>query len=58
MVVNRMNPSHVDAVFVAGKVRKWRGNLVGIDLARVLRLAQEAREAVMQRAGFHVDLLG
>ena len=58
MVVNRMNPSHVDAVFVAGKVRKWRGNLVGVDLARVLRLAQEAREAVMQRAGFHVDLLG
>ncbi|HEY7299809.1 MAG TPA: amidohydrolase family protein [Xanthobacteraceae bacterium] len=58
MVVNRMNPSHVDAVFIAGKVRKWRGNLVGIDLERVMRLAQEARQAVMQRADFQVDLLG
>jgi cytosine/adenosine deaminase-related metal-dependent hydrolase len=58
MVVNRMNPSHVEAVFIAGKVRKWRGNIVGVDLARVMRLAQEARDAVMQRGGFHVDMLG
>jgi cytosine/adenosine deaminase-related metal-dependent hydrolase len=58
MVVNRMNPSHVDAVFIAGKVRKWRGNLVGVDVSRVMRLAQEAREAVMQRGSFRVDLLG
>ena len=28
-VVNLMNPSHVDTVFIAGKVKKWRGNLVG-----------------------------
>jgi 5-methylthioadenosine/S-adenosylhomocysteine deaminase len=27
-VVNLMNPGNVDTVFVAGKVRKWRGNLV------------------------------
>jgi cytosine/adenosine deaminase-related metal-dependent hydrolase len=58
MVVNRMNPSHVEAVFIAGKVRKWRGSLVDVDLAHIMRLAQEAREAVMQRGGFHVDRLG
>jgi cytosine/adenosine deaminase-related metal-dependent hydrolase len=27
MVVNLMNPSHVDSVFIAGKVKKWRGSL-------------------------------
>ena len=41
-VVNLMNPSHVDTVFIAGKVKKWRGNLVGVDVARVLRLVEEA----------------
>jgi hypothetical protein len=45
-------------VFIAGKVRKWRGNLVGVDAARVRRLAQEARDAVMRRANFRVDMLG
>jgi cytosine/adenosine deaminase-related metal-dependent hydrolase len=58
MVVNHMNPAHVESVFIAGKVRKWRGTMVGVDVPRVLRLAQEARTAVMQRAGFHVDLVG
>jgi cytosine/adenosine deaminase-related metal-dependent hydrolase len=57
-VVNLMGPRHVEAVFIAGKVRKWRGSLVGVDLARVRRLAQEARDAVMQRANVPVNLLG
>jgi 5-methylthioadenosine/S-adenosylhomocysteine deaminase len=57
-VVNVMNPSHVETVFIAGKVKKWRGSLVGIDNARVLRLAEEARDAVVRRAGFKLDLLG
>jgi cytosine/adenosine deaminase-related metal-dependent hydrolase len=57
-VVNLMGPRHVEAVFIAGKVRKWRGSLVGVDLARVRRLAQEARDGVMRRANVPVNLLG
>jgi 5-methylthioadenosine/S-adenosylhomocysteine deaminase len=57
-VVNLMNPSNVDTVFIAGKARKWRGNLVGVDVPRVLRLVAEARDAVVRRSGFKVDLLG
>jgi len=57
-VVNLMNPQHVEAVFIAGKVKKWRGNLVGVDLARVRRLVQEARDAVVRRANVPVNLLG
>jgi 5-methylthioadenosine/S-adenosylhomocysteine deaminase len=57
-VVNLMNPSNVETVFIAGKVKKWRGNLVGIDVARVLRLAEEARDAVLRRADFKMNLLG
>jgi 5-methylthioadenosine/S-adenosylhomocysteine deaminase len=58
VVVNLMNPSNVETVFIAGKVRKWRGNLVDVDLARVLRLAQEARDGVVRRADFKTNLLG
>jgi cytosine/adenosine deaminase-related metal-dependent hydrolase len=58
MVVNLMNPSHVDTVFIAGQVKKWRGDLVGVDVPRVLRLVQEARDAVVRRAGFRMNVLG
>jgi 5-methylthioadenosine/S-adenosylhomocysteine deaminase len=57
-VVNVMNPSHVDTVFIAGKVKKWRGTLVGVDMPRVLRLVAEARDSVVRRAGFRMNLLG
>jgi 5-methylthioadenosine/S-adenosylhomocysteine deaminase len=58
VVVNFMNPSHIEAVFIAGKVKKWRGNLVGVDQARVAKLVQDSRDAVMRRANYKIDLLG
>ncbi len=58
VVVNLMNPSNVENVFIAGKIKKWRGNLVGVDTARVVRLAQEARDGVLRRADFKLNLLG
>ena len=57
-VVNMMNPSHVDTVFIAGRAKKWRGGLTGVDLPRVLELAEDARDGVVQRAGFERNLLG
>jgi cytosine/adenosine deaminase-related metal-dependent hydrolase len=57
-VVNLMNPSNVDTVFIAGQVMKWRGNLVGVDTPRVLRLVEAARDGVIRRAGFQANLLG
>jgi 5-methylthioadenosine/S-adenosylhomocysteine deaminase len=57
-VVNLMNPSNVDTVLIAGKVRKWRGELVGVDVPRVLRLVAEARDGVVRRSGFRMNLLG
>jgi len=56
-VVNLMNPGNVDTVFIAGQVRKWRGSLVGVDTPRLMRMAGEARDAVMRRAGFSVNFL-
>jgi hypothetical protein len=53
-----MNPSHVEGVFIAGRPKKWRGALVGVDVARVLKLAQDARDGLMKRTGTQMDLLG
>lgn len=58
LVVNMMNAGNVETVIIAGKVKKWRGSLVGVNAARVQRLAQEARDAVMRRAGFAVNMFG
>jgi 5-methylthioadenosine/S-adenosylhomocysteine deaminase len=57
-VVNLMGPAHVESVFIAGRVKKWRGNLVGVDLPHVLQLMQEARDGVLRRANFPLDLFG
>jgi cytosine/adenosine deaminase-related metal-dependent hydrolase len=57
-VVNLMNPMNVDTVFIAGKVKKWRGGLVGVDVARVLKLVEAARDGVIARAGFKTNLFG
>jgi 5-methylthioadenosine/S-adenosylhomocysteine deaminase len=55
-IVNLMNPMNVDTVFIAGKVRKWRGELVGVDAARVQRIVADARDGVLRRANFRIDL--
>jgi cytosine/adenosine deaminase-related metal-dependent hydrolase len=55
-VVNLMGPAHVEAVLIAGKVKKWRGQLVGVDMPRVLRSMQEARDGVLRRSNFPIDL--
>ncbi len=57
-VVNLMNPGNVAAVFIAGRVKKWRGKLVGVDVTHLMRTAAAARDGVMRRAGFSVNFLG
>jgi cytosine/adenosine deaminase-related metal-dependent hydrolase len=57
-VVGLMGPSHVEAVFIAGQVKKWRGSLVGVDMPKVLANMQEARDGVLERANFPMNLLG
>ncbi len=51
-VVQSMDTSNVDTVFVAGKAVKRNGRMVGVDLARVQRLANAARDGVLARAKF------
>ncbi len=52
VVVRGMDSSNVDSVFIAGKARKRRGQLLDIDLSRVNRLAYESRDYVVTKSGF------
>jgi hypothetical protein len=53
-----MDTSSVENVFVAGQVRKWRGRLVGVDLARIRRQIEQARDGLLARANYKKDLFG
>jgi hypothetical protein len=44
-----MDTSNVDTVFVAGKAVKRNGRMVGVDLKRVQRMAEKARDGVLAR---------
>ena len=48
-VVLDMDTSNVDTVFIAGAMMKSAGQLVGVDVARVTRLAQESRDYILSK---------
>jgi cytosine/adenosine deaminase-related metal-dependent hydrolase len=51
-VVWGMDTSNVDSVFVAGKALKRKGELLGVDLNRIRRMAYESRDYVVSKSGF------
>jgi 5-methylthioadenosine/S-adenosylhomocysteine deaminase len=57
-IVLGMDTSNVDTVFIAGKLVKWRGELVGVDMRRIRRLVEQSRDYVVAQAGWPRTLLG
>ncbi|SMX44569.1 amidohydrolase family protein [Maliponia aquimaris] len=55
-VVTLMDRSNVDTVMVAGKIRKWQGQLLGHDLAKLRRELEESRDYIFEKAGVQHDL--
>ena len=51
-VVLAMDTSNVDTVFIAGKLVKQGGRLVGVDLDRIRRDAERSRDYVAGKAGW------
>jgi cytosine/adenosine deaminase-related metal-dependent hydrolase len=54
-IVQGTDTKNVDTVFVAGRPRKWQGELVGVDMGRLRRLAGESRDYLAAMAGFTVN---
>jgi len=51
-VVLDMDTSNVDTVFIAGTMVKSGGQLVGMDVAKVARLAEQSRDYILSKTGW------
>jgi 5-methylthioadenosine/S-adenosylhomocysteine deaminase len=50
-VVSLMERSNVETVIVAGKVRKWKGRLLDVNVSRLRRHLEDSRDFVFSKAG-------
>jgi cytosine/adenosine deaminase-related metal-dependent hydrolase len=57
-IVTLMDTSNVENVFIAGKVVKWQGKLVGVDLSRIKAQAEKSRDGLLARSKFPRNLFG
>jgi 5-methylthioadenosine/S-adenosylhomocysteine deaminase len=57
-VVLGMDTSNVDTVFIAGRVKKWKGALVGVRLDELRRRAERSRDYVVAEAKWPRTVLG
>ncbi|MBA4797074.1 MAG: amidohydrolase family protein [Rhizobiales bacterium] len=55
-VVTLMERSNVDAVLVAGKVKKWDGQLLGFDIDRLGHEIEKSRDYLFEAAAIDRDL--
>jgi 5-methylthioadenosine/S-adenosylhomocysteine deaminase len=55
-VVSLMERSNVETVIVAGKVLKWKGRLLDVDLRRLRRQLEVSRDYLFEAAGIKQDL--
>ena len=54
-VVSLMDRSNVETVIVAGKVRKWKGKLLDVDLPHLRRQLDASRDDIFAAAGIPQD---
>jgi len=55
-VVSLMDRTNVETVIVAGKVRKWKGQLLDVDLDKLRSQLEASRDAIFAAAGIPQDL--
>jgi 5-methylthioadenosine/S-adenosylhomocysteine deaminase len=54
--IKQGHSSNVETVIVAGKVRKWRGKLLDVDLGRLRDQLEDSRNFIYQKAGVPQNL--
>jgi len=55
-IATLMDTSNVDSVFIAGKVMKWQGKMVGVDVNKVLQEANKSAQGLIARSGYNNSL--
>ena len=56
-VVSYAHAGNVDTVLIAGEIRKWRGRLVGFDLAKIRERVRQSRDDLFARRGQRLEIL-
>jgi cytosine/adenosine deaminase-related metal-dependent hydrolase len=54
-VVSGADTRDVDTVIIAGKLKKYRGKLLGVDMEKVRRLVHQSRDGILARGGHKFD---
>ena len=57
-VVSLMDRTNVETVIVAGKVRKWKGKLQNVNVAKLRQDLEASRDYIFATAGIKQDLFG
>jgi cytosine/adenosine deaminase-related metal-dependent hydrolase len=57
-IVLGMDTSNVDTVLIGGKIMKRQGKLVGVDLDRIRRQAEQSRDYIVAKAAWPKTLFG
>jgi 5-methylthioadenosine/S-adenosylhomocysteine deaminase len=57
-VVTLMDSSNVENVFIASRVMKWRGRLVGVDEDRIRKTAIKSRDGLLARTNYKRNMFG
>ena len=55
-VVSLMERSNVETVIAAGKVRKWKGRLLDVNLNKLRRELEDSRDFIFSTAGIEQEL--
>ncbi len=57
-VVSLMDRTNVETVIVGGKIRKWKGQLLDVDLRKLSRELENSRDYVFAKADIEQNLFG
>jgi 5-methylthioadenosine/S-adenosylhomocysteine deaminase len=57
-VVSLMDRTNVETVIVAGKIRKWKGNLLNVNVAQLRQTLEASRDYVFAAANIPQNLFG
>ena len=55
-VVAAADVRNIDTVIVGGKIRKFRGKMVGLNMEKFRQLADESRNYLFNKAGYKLDI--
>jgi 5-methylthioadenosine/S-adenosylhomocysteine deaminase len=55
-VVSAADVRNIDTVIIGGRIRKQRGQMVGVDMAKFRQMADESRNYLFKQAGYTLDI--